>query len=99
LAADRHPISLDKENMMIGRMIAASALLAFVATTSASAQNQNKGTKAQQEACQADVFRVCDDAVPDENKIVECLNRNVLKLSYKCQLLIEPDPAKRSKIY
>jgi Cysteine rich repeat len=99
LAAERHPILLNKENTMIGRMIAVSALLAFVVTTSASAQNQNRGTKAQQEACQADVFRVCDDAVPDENRIIECLNRNLQKLSFKCQLLIEPDPAKRSKIY
>jgi hypothetical protein len=85
---------------MFGRTIAVSTLLALMVTTSAaSAQNQNKGTKAQQEACQADVFRVCDDAVPDEKKIIECLNKNLLKLSFKCQLLIEPDPAKRSKIY
>jgi hypothetical protein len=82
---------------MVGRMIAASALLVFAVTTSVSAQN--RGTKEQQEACQADVFRVCNDAVPDEKQIVECLNRNLQKLSFKCQLLIEPDPSKRSKVY
>ena len=65
----------------------------------AAAFAQAKGTKEQQDACQADVFRLCNDAVPDEDKIVACLNQNLHKLRFKCQLLIEPDPKKRSQVY
>lgn len=81
---------------MIGRVWALAALLGFAPAV---AFAQNQGTKEQQDACQADVFKVCNDAVPDEDKIIACLNKNLLKLSYKCQILIEPDPKKRSQIY
>ncbi|UDL93611.1 MULTISPECIES: cysteine rich repeat-containing protein [Lichenihabitans] len=76
-------------------MTCLAAALAIASTTVAFADA--RGTKSQQDACQADVFKVCNDAVPDEKQIVECLNKNLAKLSFKCQLLIEPDPAKRTK--
>lgn len=81
---------------MIRRVAAVTALMVFAPAVAVA---QNKGTKEQQDACQADVFKVCADAVPDEDKIIACLNKNLLKLSYKCQILIEPDPKKRSQIY
>lgn len=80
---------------MICRSFALATLALLTVPMAASAEN--RGTKNQQDACQADVFKVCNDAVPDEKKIVECLNRNLSKLSFKCQLLIEPDPKKRTK--
>ena len=80
---------------MLGRVTCIATLLTIASTTFAWAEA--RGTKSQQDACQADVFKVCNDAVPDEKQIVECLNRNLSKLSFKCQLLVEPDPAKRTK--
>ena len=76
-------------------LLAALAVLALPAVGFA----QNKGTKEQQDACQSDVFRICDDAVPDEDKIIACLNKNLHKLRYKCQILVEPDAKKRSQEY
>ncbi len=81
---------------MSPRVAAVTALLLLLP---AAAFAQAKGTKEQQDACEADVFKVCNDAVPDETKIVACLNQNLHKLSYKCQILIEPDPKKRSPMY
>ncbi len=78
---------------------AALATLMLLAAEAAAFPQQAKGTKEQQDACQADVFKVCNDAVPDEDKIVVCLNKNLHKLSFKCQILIEPDPKKRSQEY
>lgn len=77
----------------------AAALTALITLLPGVAFAQAQGTKEQQDACQGDVFKVCNDAVPDEDKIVACLNKNLHKLSYKCQILIEPDPKKRSQIY
>ena len=81
---------------MSGRVATLAALVLLVPAT---ALAQAKGTKEQQDACEADVFKVCPNAVPDEDKIVACLNKNLHKLNYKCQILIEPDPKKRSQIY
>ncbi len=80
---------------MTGRIANVSIVLLLLATGPAMAQN--RGTKKEQDACQADVFRVCDEAVPDEKKIVDCLNRKLPELSAACQRLIEPDPKKRTK--
>ena len=82
---------------MTARIAAVSALMFLVVPVALAAPA--KGTKEQQDACQADVFKYCNDAVPDEDKIVVCLNQNLHKLSYKCQILVEPDPKKRSPIY
>ena len=79
---------------MTGRFLLL-ACLALLATSPALAEN--RGTKKEQDACQADVFRVCNDAVPDEKKIVACLNDKLPELTAACQRLIEPDPKKRTK--
>lgn len=80
---------------MMCRVANAAVVLLLLATGPALAQN--RGTKKEQDACQADVFRVCDDAVPDEKKIVDCLNKKLPELSAACQRIIEPDPKKRTK--
>lgn len=81
---------------MISCRFAAIAAVLLLATP-ALADGAYKGTKKEQDACQADVFRVCDDAVPDEKKIIACLNEKLADLSAACQRLIEPDPKKRTK--
>jgi hypothetical protein len=39
----------------------------------------------QQMACTPDVFRLCGAAIPDENRIVACLQANTLVLSPPCR--------------
>jgi hypothetical protein len=78
-------------------VVTATVVLLMSSVLPALAQTPHRATKAEQDACQADVFRVCDDAVPDEKLIVACLNKKLPELSAACQRIIEPDPAKRTK--
>jgi hypothetical protein len=43
----------------------------------------------QQMACTPDVFRLCGAAIPDENRIVACLQANTLQLSAPCRAVFE----------
>ena len=61
---------------------------AATAVTSAMAQ-EHRGTLEQQMACTPDVFRLCGSAIPDENRIVACLQANTLQLSGPCRAVFE----------
>jgi hypothetical protein len=43
------------------------------------------GTDAEQRACTPDVFRLCAEAIPDEERIVACLKRKKARLSRACR--------------
>ncbi len=58
-------------------------LMGSLATTSASAQHQ--GSMEDQLACTPDVYRLCSNLIPDEDKIVQCLTRNKPNLSAECK--------------
>jgi hypothetical protein len=64
--------------------------VAAVATggTPALAQ-EHRGTLEQQMACTPDVFRLCGAAIPDENRIVACLQANTPQLSAPCRAVFE----------
>jgi hypothetical protein len=68
------------------------ALIGFATTvaggTSATAQ-EHRGTMQQQMACTPDVFRLCGAAIPDENRIVACLQANTPQLSPPCRAVFE----------
>ncbi|MDE1937139.1 hypothetical protein [Bradyrhizobium sp.] len=70
------------------RIFAAGLALAVVDGTSAVAQ-EHHGTMQQQMACTPDVFRLCGAAIPDENRIVACLQANTLQLSEPCRAVFE----------
>ena len=57
---------------------------AAVGGTPAFAQ-EHRGTMEQQMACTPDVFRLCGAAIPDENRIVACLQANTPQLSPPCR--------------
>jgi len=40
-------------------------------------------------ACTPDVFRLCGAAIPDENRIVACLQANTPQLSAPCRAVFE----------
>ncbi|MFZ1110446.1 MAG: cysteine rich repeat-containing protein [Rhodomicrobium sp.] len=66
----------------------AVALAFFGASAYAIAQGSHSGTKEEQEACEPDVYRLCSDHIPDEDKIVACLRQNKKKLSPACRKVI-----------
>lgn len=69
----------------------ASAVTVFVPAGTASAQSlQDRGTEADQEACTPDVFRLCQDFIPDEGQIVACLRQKRDQLSPACGPVIFP---------
>jgi hypothetical protein len=42
-------------------------------------------TPAQRQACQDDAFRLCNDAMPDEQRVRQCLVRNMRRLNPTCR--------------
>jgi hypothetical protein len=71
------------------RIAVAAAFCA--ASVYALAEGKNRGTKEEQEACTPDVYRLCSDHIPDEDKIVACLKQNKKKLSPACRKVISGD--------
>lgn len=52
---------------------------------------EHRGTMEQQMACTPDVFRLCGSQIPDEDRIVACLKRNVPLLSGRCRAVFAAD--------
>ncbi len=46
---------------------------------------QNRGSRADQEACKPDVHALCDQYIPDESQIVDCLKKEMRHLSPACR--------------
>jgi hypothetical protein len=44
-----------------------------------------QGTPEQQQACQADAFRLCNDFIPDVQKVTACMARKRASLSPACK--------------
>jgi hypothetical protein len=42
-------------------------------------------TPAQRQACEQDAFRLCQDAIPDERRVRQCLVRNMRRLNPTCR--------------
>jgi len=71
-------------------LAAAGLLLATLST--AGAQESYRGTPAEQEACTDDVSRLCAQFIPDEQRIVACLNQNRRSLSPACRAVFSRGP-------
>jgi hypothetical protein len=60
----------------------------------------HSGTAEEQAACTPDVFSLCSSEIPDEKRIVACLNRKIGQLSSECRKVIAgpgPNKNRRSK--
>jgi hypothetical protein len=55
----------------------------------------HSGTADEQQACTPDVFRLCSAQIPNEDRIVACLNRHVAKLSPACRSVMSGKPTKK----
>lgn len=51
----------------------------------------HSGTADEQQACTPDVLSLCFWQIPNEDKIVACLNKNVDRLSPECRKVIAGD--------
>lgn len=79
----------------ISPVLAAAAVIiaGFVATSSPS--YAHSGTADEQAACTPDVLSLCFFEIPNEDRIVACLNRKRNRLSEACRNVI--DPPRKSK--
>jgi hypothetical protein len=68
---------------MVYRIVLAAALLAVGATYSAHAQ-----TAEQRQACTNDATTFCGDAIPDRERVYQCLVRRVNLISPACRKVI-----------
>lgn len=51
----------------------------------------HSGTAEEQSACTPDVLSLCFWQIPNEDKIVACLNKNIDRLSPECRKVIAGD--------
>ena len=71
------------------RNVVALALLGMsLAPLAASAH-----TKDDETACRPDVFRLCSTAIPNQTRIVACLEHNKRQLSSACFRVFEREPS------
>jgi hypothetical protein len=75
--------------MRTHRIFAVLGLAAAAAAGTAALAQEHRGTLEQQMACTPDVFRLCGAAIPDENRIVACLQANTPQLSSPCRAVFE----------
>jgi hypothetical protein len=73
--------------MQAHRMVLGLAVI--VALAAPAAAQEHRGTFEQQMACTPDVFRLCGDRIPDENRIVACLQQNTPLLSDACRAVFQ----------
>lgn len=58
---------------------------------------QDRGSEKDQEACTPDVFRLCQEFIPNEGPIVACLQAKRAQLSTACAPVIFPPTAAASE--
>lgn len=74
----------------IKQAMAVAGLAASILIAGTSLGFAHSGTAEEQAACTPDVFRLCFFDIPNEDRIVACLNRNLSKLSPACHDVMAP---------
>ena len=80
----------------LGAVLAAGLFISLASAKSAQAQSRQDA----EFACRPDVFRLCQQFIPNEGPITQCLRRNVRALSPECRTVFagKGKKAKRKKI-
>jgi hypothetical protein len=65
------------------------ALIAFVLTVATLSAPASAFTQEEQQACQDDAFRLCSQAIPDEQRVKACFIANMRKLSPGCRKVFQ----------
>jgi hypothetical protein len=66
------------------------AITMFIAASTS--PHAEEGTLAQRNACKPDVFRLCQQFIPDHAAITACLQRNTAHLNPDCKAVFEAKP-------
>jgi len=74
---------------MRGRICLSLLSFAALSLSGAAGADEYRGTVAQQLACTPDVLRLCSSEIPDTDRIVQCLRRNMPQLSTGCHAVFE----------
>jgi hypothetical protein len=69
---------------MLAAIILTALAGGYASTSPAQAEQEYRGTPAQQKACRPNVFRFCAGEIPNVRKITECLRRNISRLTPDC---------------
>ncbi len=77
------------QSFAVVQLFAVAGLTVTLAGGSSAMAQEHRGTMQQQMACTPDVFRLCGSAIPDENRIVACLQANTPQLSAPCRAVFE----------
>jgi hypothetical protein len=72
-------------------------LVALALTIASPALAQGRGTPEDQQACEPDVYRLCNDYVPDVDRIVACLNAKKRSLGPACRAVMSRSHARPSR--
>ena len=75
----------------------ATFALSLLAVTGAAAALDDRGSKADQDACTPDVFSLCSDFIPDEPAILACLQGRKAQLSPGCAQVLFPAASRRKQ--
>ena len=65
------------------------ALIAFLLTVATPASAASAYSPDDQRACQDDAFRLCNHAIPDEQRVKACFVANMRKLSPACRRVFQ----------
>lgn len=83
--------------MKIKRAAALAVALFSLTASAVSARDlsQRDYSNDEQTLCQPDVFRLCNDAVPDEDRIIPCMRAHRAQLSPECRKVFDVGIKKR----
>ncbi len=79
---------LSAAGMLIGAVLAGAAPLPAAAQQS---------TPNPEQACRDDAFRLCNDLIPDRDKVGACLRKNARRLSHDCHTVIFGETSTRHR--
>lgn len=77
-----------RRKILIEKMLAVYVAAALITVAQTSASFAHSGTAEEQAACTPDVLSLCFWDIPNEERIVACLNKNIKKLSPACRTVI-----------
>jgi type II secretory pathway component PulL len=65
-------------------------VVALILSTAAIAQTQvGPHSETDEDACDRDAHRLCKDLIPDQMRVLACLQTNRQKLSKACQVVLQ----------
>lgn len=85
-----------RRTFRIGALLTFGVVAPIFVISGTSVAAAHSGTQEEQSACTPDVLSLCFWQIPNEDKIVACLNKNINQLSPECRKVIAGDDDKKS---